>query len=107
MAVNGTAAFTPGTETPNFSDTNLAGTFAGPASYTTGGETQDFAADHGLNTAPNIRYGYARAVGSAHYAVYDTATSKWIFYVAGTGVEVAATTDLSASTFHYHALRAA
>lgn len=106
MSVTGVAVFTPGTQTPQFDVPVLAGGFTGPASYTNpGGESQDFATDHGLPTAPTIVFGYCFAFGADYCGYWDAGTSTWKFLVRSTGIEVANATNLSAVNFLYFALR--
>lgn len=103
MAVTMTPTFTPGVDTPNASHPNFSGTFPGPNPYTVGGESADFETDFGVNVA-DIKSGSGRAVGSDHFCIWDSANGKWIIYVGATGVEAGAV-NLSASVFHFSALR--
>ena len=73
-------------------------TFKGTASYSTGGEGVTVATDIGLDSADTIRSLVSCIDPATTYiGLHDATNTKIMFLVAATGVEVANTTNVSAT----------
>ena len=76
-----------------------AGTFVGPASYTSGGEALDIATEEGLTNDPfDVQIEEAQANATRTYDCrYDYTNQKVVIYNAGTTSQSSG--DLSGATF--------
>ncbi len=79
-------------------------TYAGPASYSTGGAATDIKTDESLNADPHkvdvkMQLTSTGAPDADNYAEYDYTAKKIVVFVRTTGVELAAAQNISTRTF--------
>jgi hypothetical protein len=79
------------------------GTYTGPASYATGGDSLT-PSDLGLGSTEHVSFELATDGTNFRLILYDHANEKAVWIVPNTGNEVGATTDLSAYSARFEAI---